>query len=1006
MKQNSTYNTIAEMSNGIILSDFQKTEDVRESYQTEAELENSMLKNLEDLGYIKENFKTHNDLMKNLKVQLEKLNKIVFSDDEWQRFLDEYLNPLSDGVIDKTRKIQVDYIYDFTFDNGTMKNIKLIDKQKLFNNTLQVINQFEQEGKSKNRYDVTILINGLPLIHIELKRRGVSLAEAFNQINRYTSESFNTDNSLFKFVQIFVISNGTYTKYFANTVLKNRRNFEFTCDWADLKNKTIDDLVDFTKTFFEKRVILEVLTKYCVFTAEEELLIMRPYQIAATEKIIFKINSSYKNGNWSNPSSGGYIWHTTGSGKTLTSFKAARLATKLDFIDKVFFVVDRKDLDYQTMKEYQKFQRDSVNGTGDTKALKQSIESDDGKIIVTTIQKLNHFIKANDNHEIYHKHCVLIFDECHRSQFGKIQEQIKKKFKKYYQFGFTGTPIFSENAVKGETTANIFGVNLHSYVITDAIRDNKVLKFKVDYQNVKPQFKDTEENIWSESDRKKLVKAEKHFLLHEERIEAITKHILKVFNKKTHRNTYYKKNNKLKYGFNSMFAVQSINAAKLYYEEFQKQQEHLPENKKLKIATIFSFAANEENSAIGEIIDESFETTDFKGTSKDFLNKVICEYNDSFKTNYSTESKSFQNYYKDLSKRVKEKEVDILIVVGMFLTGFDAPMLNTLFVDKNLRYHGLIQAYSRTNRILNKNKAFGNIICFRDLEQATIEAIKTFGKENDVNVLLEKSYKDYIQGFTEEETGEKIKGYKDLCTELLEKFPNPLEIVLEADKKEFCRLFGEILKTENVLKNYDEFEDFEPVISVPLMQDMKSVYVGINEERIRIRNQEKQETDIDYDDIEFQIELLKTDEINLDYILAIILEKSKDTEDTELFKDDIRRMIRSSVGTRAKEDLIITFVDNVNLSELRTNEEIAKKFYEYAKAEKEKAVAKVIAEEDLQQGAKRYIEKSIKKGYASAFGDDLDKILPNLSRRGGVRKAKKEKVVNKIQDIVNVYVEI
>ena len=766
----------------------------------------------------------------------------------------------------------------------------------------------------------------MPLVHIELKKREVSLHEAFNQIHRYSKESFNTENSLYKFVQIFVISNGTYTRYFANTTARNKNHYEFTCEWADAKNKVIRDLKDFTATFFEKRTILEVLTKYCVFDSNDILLIMRPYQIAATERILWKIESSYQNKKCGKIEAGGFIWHTTGSGKTLTSFKTAKLATELEYIDKVFFVVDRKDLDYQTMKEYQKFQPDSVNGSKDTKELKRSIEKQDNKIVVTTIQKLNEFVKKNPSHEIYDKHCVIIYDECHRSQFGDAQKNIRKSFKNYYQFGFTGTPIFPENALGSDTTAGIFGAQLHSYVITDAIRDKKVLKFKVDYNDIRAKFKAAE----TETDDKKLKELEKRMLLHPERISKIVEYILKVYNTKTHRNEYYNIKQKRLNGFNAIFAVQSVEAAKLYYEEFQKQQENLPEEKRLKVATIYSFAANEERNAIGDIPDENFEPSAMESTAKEFLDKVISDYNDYFKTNFSTNGNEFQNYYKDLSKKVKDKKIDILIVVGMFLTGFDAPTLNTLFVDKNLRYHGLIQAFSRTNRILNKVKTFGNIVCFRDLEKATKNAIKTFGDENSVNIILEKSYNDYINGFKDEETGKSVKGYIDLCNEIVKKFPKPVEIEKNQDKKEFAELFGELLKTENILKNFDEFENFEKIISDRQMQDMKSVYVDICEE---IRNAGKDdqnnsnEQGIDFSDIEFQIDLLKTDEINLDYILELILEKTKEHDDIETLKSEIRRIIRTSLGTRAKENLVINFINKTDLKKLKNNGEILDAFY-------------------------------------------------------------------------------
>ena len=997
--------TIAEMTNGIILANYEEILQVQDTYQSEKELEDGMIRDLESQGYERFYGKTSEELYKNLKVQIERLNKVAFTDKEWERFLVEYLDCPNDGMIEKTRKIQENYIYDFIFDDGHLKNIKIIDKKNIHNNILQVCNQIKQKGKHKNRYDVTILVNGLPLVHIELKKRGVSLHEAFSQIDRYGKESFNTENSLYKFVQIFVISNGTYTRYFANTTAQNKNHYEFTCEWADAKNKVIRDLKDFTATFFEKRTILEVLTKYCVFDSNNTLLIMRPYQIAATERILWKIESSYQNKKSGKIEAGGFIWHTTGSGKTLTSFKTAKLATELKYIDKVFFVVDRKDLDYQTMKEYQKFQPDSVNGSKDTKELKRSIEKQDNKIVVTTIQKLNEFVKKNPSHEIYDKHCVIIYDECHRSQFGDAQKNIRKSFKNYYQFGFTGTPIFPENALGSDTTAGIFGAQLHSYVITDAIRDKKVLKFKVDYNDIRAKFKAAE----TETDDKKLKELEKRMLLHPERISKIVEYILKVYNTKTHRNEYYNIKQKRLNGFNAMFAVQSVEAAKLYYEEFQKQQENLPEEKRLKVATIYSFAANEERNAIGDIPDENFEPSAMESTAKEFLDKVISDYNDYFKTNFSTNGSEFQNYYKDLSKKVKDKKIDILIVVGMFLTGFDAPTLNTLFVDKNLRYHGLIQAFSRTNRILNKVKTFGNIVCFRDLEKATKNAIKTFGDENSVNIILEKSYNDYINGFKDEETGKSIKGYVSLCNEIVEKFPKPVEIEKTQDKKEFVELFGELLKTENILKNFDEFENFEKIISDRQMQDMKSVYVDICEE---IRNAGKDdqnnsnEQGIDFSDIEFQIDLLRTDEINLDYILELILEKTKEHDDIETLKSEIRRVIRTSLGTRAKENLVINFINKTDLKKLKNNGEILDAFYKYAKEEKKEKIDELVKNENLKEDSRRFIEKSINKGFVDYAGSELDSILPPTSRRKGAREVKKQSVLEKIQKMVEIFIGI
>ena len=998
------YNTspIAEIQGGIVLARFEKPDRRVEEYQTESQLEENMINNLVSQGYERLDVRSMDDLYANLRVQIEKLNDVRFSDSEWKRFLLEYLDAPNDGIIEKTRKIQENYIYDFIFDNGRLRNIKIIDKKNIHNNHLQVVNQVTV---AKNRYDVSILVNGLPLVHIELKKRGVNIREAFNQIQRYEDESFNLDNSLYKFVQIFVISNGTYTRYFANTTERDKSNYEFTCEWADAKNRVIADLEDFTATFFEKRTILEILTKYCIFNSRNVLLIMRPYQIAATERLLWRINSSFENKKAGSVEAGGFIWHTTGSGKTLTSFKSARLATELDYIDKVFFVVDRKDLDYQTMREYQKFQKDSVNGSKDTKELKISIEKQDNKIVVTTIQKLNEFVKSNKGHEIYNKHCVFIYDECHRSQFGLAQKNIQSSFKYYYQFGFTGTPILVENSIDGKTTtASVFGAQLHSYVITDAIRDGKVLKFKIDYNSINPKFKSSEE----ETDDEKLKSLENKMFLHPERITEITKYILDKFDLKTYRNTQYTVKDKRINGFNAMFAVQSVDAAKMYYEEFKKQQENLPEDKKLKVATIFSYAPNEERAS-GEIEEESMSSSAMSTTAKQFLTNVVDDYNSFFQTNFTIDGNGFENYYKDLSSRVRNKEVDLLIVVGMFLTGFDAPTMNTLFVDKNLRYHGLIQAFSRTNRILNKMKAFGNIVCFRNLEKATKDAIKVFGDENSINVIIERSYDEYINGFTDEDSGVVFKGYKELCEEIIEKFPDPTEIKLEKDKKEFVKLFGEILKRENILRNYDEFSSFEKIISERLKQDMTSTYIKIKEERI---SQKPPIIDpdgpvIDFSDVEFHIDLLKTEEVNLDYILALILEKAKEQgTNNETLKEEIRRLIRSSLGTRAKEELIIEFINRTDLTKFDKNEDILEAFYEYAKIEKEQKINKLISEENLKEKSKKFIEKSISRGYVAQSGTELDDVLPPVGRRGGAREAKKQSVLSKLKDIVKVFVGI
>ncbi|RKY51999.1 MAG: type I restriction endonuclease subunit R, partial [Candidatus Neomarinimicrobiota bacterium] len=786
---------IAESNNFIILDRYTKCSQVNEPYQNEYALEHEFITDLENQGYeYLSDVNTPEKMLSNVRVQLQTLNSVAFLDGEWLRFVEEYLDKPSDNSIDKTRKIHDDYIYDFVFDDGHIQNIYLLDKQTIARNKVQVIKQFQQSGTQANRYDVTVLVNGLPLVQIELKKRGVAIREAFNQVHRYSKESFNTENSLYKYLQLFVISNGTDSRYFANTTKRDKNSFDFTMNWAMSDNALIKDLKDFTATFFQKNTLLNVLLHHSVFDVSDTLLVMRPYQIAATERILWKINSAYGAKNWRTLESGGYIWHTTGSGKTLTSFKAARLATELDFVDKVFFVVDRKDLDYQTMKEYQRFSPDSVNGSESTAGLKRNLNKDDNKIIVTTIQKLNNLMKSEGNLPIYESQVVFIFDEAHRSQFGEAQKNLKKKFKKFYQFGFTGTPIFPQNALGAETTASVFGRELHSYVITDAIRDEKVLKFKVDYNDVRPQFKAYE----TEQDEKKLTAAEnRQALLHPERIGEISQYILNNFKQKTHRRQAGGK------GFNAMFAVSSVDAAKLYYESFKNLQKE--SNKPLNIATIFSFTANEEQDAVGDILDESFELTAMDSSAKEFLSTAIDDYNAMFKTNYGVDSKAFQNYYRDLAKRVKNQEVDLLIVVGMFLTGFDAPTLNTLFVDKNLRYHGLMQAYSRTNRIYDATKTFGNIVTFRNLEKATVDAITLFGDKNTKNVVLEKSYKEYMEGFSDVVTGEARRGYLDVVAELQQRFPNPDEIIKEKDKKEFAKLFGEYLRVENVLQNYDEF---------------------------------------------------------------------------------------------------------------------------------------------------------------------------------------------------------
>ena len=1022
------YNPIAESNNFIVLDKYEKHSLLREAaavYQTESSLEREFIQDLKNQGYeYLPQLTTPKDMLGNARVQLQNLNNVVFNDAEWKRFCEDYLDKPNDNHIDKTRKIHNDYIYDFTFDNGRIENIYLVDKKNITKNKIQVISQFEEKGTQANRYDVTILVNGLPLVHVELKKRGVSIREAFNQVHRYSKESFNSDNSLYKYIQVFVISNGTDSRYFANTTKRDKNSFDFTMNWAKSDNTLIKDLKDFTATFFQKNTLLNILLNYSVFDSSDNLLIMRPYQIAATERILWKIKSSYEAKKWKTNESGGYIWHTTGSGKTLTSFKAARLATELDFIDKVFFVVDRKDLDYQTMKEYQRFSPDSVNGSENTAGLKRNIEKDDNKIIVTTIQKLNNLMKSETDLPIYNKQVVFIFDEAHRSQFGEAQKNINKKFKQYYQFGFTGTPIFPENALGSDTTATVFGRELHSYVITDAIRDEKVLKFKVDYNDVRPKFKFIE----MEQDEKKLSAAEtREALLHPERIKEISQYIINNFRVKTHRSHIGAK------GFNAMFTVSSVEAAKLYYEALNNLQKD--SEKHLKIATIFSFAANEEQSAKGEIVDETFEPSAMDSSAKEFLSKAIRDYNLMFRTNFSVDSKEFQNYYRDLANRVKKQEVDLLIVVGMFLTGFDAPTLNTLFVDKNLQYHGLIQAFSRTNRIYDSTKTFGNIVTFRNLEQSTIDAITLFGDKNTKNVVLEKSYKEYMEGFTDIATGEARRGYVDVVKELNSRFPNTDNITTEKEKKEFAKLFGEYLRIENILQNYDEFTNLKALQSVDLedpkavedfkttyyvsdedievmkdvdmlaeraVQDYRSTYNDIREWIRREKDgKDKEKSLIDWDDVIFEVDLLKSQEINLDYILELIFEKNKNVKDKKALIEEVRRIIRSSTGNRAKESLVVDFINQTDLDDIQDKASIIEAFFTFAQAEQKKEAEKLIDEEELNlDAAKRYILTSLKREYASENGTELNEILPKMSPLNPKYLTKKQSVFQKISNFI------
>ncbi len=1016
---------IAESRNFIVLDKYTQEWKVSESYQSEYDLEREFIQDLQNQGYeYLPGLNTPDALLANVRVQLQTLNNVQFLEGEWLRFVETFLDKPSDSIVDKTRKIHDDYIHDFVFDDGHIQNIYLLDKKNIARNKVQVIKQFEQTGSHANRYDVTILVNGLPLVQVELKKRGVAIREAFNQVHRYSKESFNSEHSLFKYLQVFVISNGTDSRYFANTTQRNKNSFDFTMNWAKADNSLIKDLKDFTATFFQKNTLLNVLLHYSVFDVSNTLLVMRPYQIAATERILWKINSAYQAKRWSDIEGGGFIWHTTGSGKTLTSFKAARLATELDFIDKVFFVVDRKDLDYQTMREYQRFSPDSVNGSDSTAGLKRNLEKDDNKIVVTTIQKLNNLMKSEGDLPIYDKQVVFIFDECHRSQFGEAQKNLKKKFKKFYQFGFTGTPIFPENALGAETTASVFGRELHSYVITDAIRDEKVLKFKVDYNDVRPQFKAIE----TERDEKKLSAAEnKQALLHPDRISEITQYILNNFRQKTHR---LQAGNK---GFNAMFAVSSVDAAKLYYESFRELQNGC--DKPLRVATIFSFAANEEQEAIGDIQDESFDVLAMNSSAKEFLSAAISDYNALFKTNFSVDSNGFQNYYRDLAKQVKAKEIDLLIVVGMFLTGFDAPTLNTLFVDKNLRYHGLMQAYSRTNRIFDATKTFGNIVTFRDLEQATIDAITLFGDKNTKNVVLEKSYKEYMEGFTDAATGEARRGFVDVVKELETRFPDPAAIEKEADKKAFAKLFGEYLRVENVLQNYDEFASLKELQSVDLtdanaveafkakhylndedltalqaitlpadrkIQNYRSTYNDVRDWLRREKSSsEKEKSTIDWDDVVFEVDLLKSQEINLDYILELIFEHNKKIKSKSDLVDEVRRVIRGSLGNRAKESLLVDFINKTDLDQIGDKASVIDAFFTFAQAEQQREAQELINSESLNaEAAKRYISASLKREFASDSGTELNAVLPKMSPLNPQYLTKKQSVFQKIAAFV------
>ena len=989
------YNMLISTLESTVVTEYVKEDMPVYTYQSEADLEREFIKNLQNQGY--EYLIIHNEkeLIANLKDKLEKLNNIIFSENEWERFFKEKIANKNESIIEKTRTIQEDYIKNFTRDNGTLVNISLIDKKNIHNNFLQVINQYEEEnGNHNTRYDVSILVNGLPLIHIELKRRGVAIREAFNQINRYQRDSFWAGSGLFEYVQIFVISNGTNTKYYSNTtrarhikemsfnrrkVKKSSNSFEFTSYWADANNKAITDLVDFTKTFFAKHTILNILTKYCIFDTSDTLLVMRPYQISATERILSKIQlaNNYK---WVGKiDAGGYIWHTTGSGKTLTSFKTAQLASQLDYIDKVLFVVDRKDLDSQTQKEYDRFSKGSANGNTSTKILKAQLEGRYGnksKIIITTIQKLGHFIKQNKNHEVFKKNIVLIFDECHRSQFGELHLAITKTFKNYFMFGFTGTPIFPKNSNGSsktlfKTTEQTFGDKLHTYTIVNAINDGNVLPFRIDYINTIKEKEGIQDKKVNAIDIEKAMSDPI-------RIREVVSYIIEHFEQKTMRNKHYEVKEQRLSGFNSIFAVSSIPVAKKYYLEFKKQLEE--KNKNLTIATIFSYSANEEENT-DNLDDESFDTENLDLGSRKFLEEVISDYNKKFGTNYDTSSDGFQLYYEDLSKRTKDKEIDILIVVNMFLTGFDATTLNTLWVDKNLRMHGLIQAFSRTNRILNSIKTFGNIICFRDLQKETDDAIALFGNKEAGGIVLLKTYEEYYNGY-EDDKGREKEGYSQLIEELQNKFPIGEQIIGEQNKKEFIMLFGNILKLKNILSAFDKFAGNE-ILSEREYQDYQSIYIDLYEEIKKTKNTDKENIN---DDIIFEIELIKQVEINIDYILMKVAEYYKSNKKDKEILVDIKKAINSSIELRSKKELIEGFIDRVNSSKNVTDD-----FKKFVREEKEKDLEKVIEEEKLKpEETKKFIDNSLRDGVLKTTGTDIDKLLPPVSRFGGGNRAEKK----------------
>lgn len=995
----SKYNVVMETSNSTVVAEYEPLKRKSDSYQSEAALEQEFIRMLTEQGYDYLEIHEQDTLVKNLRTQLELLNNYKFSDNEWEKFFYNNIANNNDGIVEKTRKIQEDHIQVLKKDDGTSKNIYLLDKKNIHNNRLQVINQYvEKSGNYDNRYDVTILVNGLPLVHVELKRRGVALKEAFNQINRYQRDSFWAGSGLYEYIQIFVISNGTNTKYYSNTTReshikeqistrnkskKTSNSFEFTSYWADASNKVINDLVDFTRTFLSKHTILNVLTKYCVFTSEELLLVMRPYQIVATERILNKIEVSTNYKKMGTIEAGGYIWHTTGSGKTLTSFKTAQLATNLEYIDKVLFVVDRKDLDYQTMREYDRFEKGAANGNRSTKILQKQLEDTTSKIIVTTIQKLSEFVKKNPSHPIFQKHLVLIFDECHRSQFGDMHKMIVKNFKNYHLFGFTGTPIFSQNATNKSnpdfcTTQQAFGDKLHTYTIVDAINDGNVLPFRIDYINTIKQKEDM-------TDKEVQAINTEEVLASHERVSNVVSYIIEHFDQKTKRNSFYDLKGQRVNGFNSMFAVASIPMAKKYYLEFKKQLEE--KHKDLTIATIYSFAANEEDTADGILDDEGFETDLLDQSSREFLDFAIGEYNKKFKTNFSSEGNGFQDYYKDLSDKVKHREIDLLIVVNMFLTGFDATTLNTLWVDKNLKQHGLIQAYSRTNRILNSVKSYGNIVCFRDLQEQTNDAIALFGDKDASGIVLLKSYDDYYYGY-EDEKGRKQKGYEERIAELLQKYPIGEQIIGEQAKKDFIVAMGNILRLKNILSSFDKFEGNE-ILSERDFQDYIGTYTDLYEEF----KKDKTEAESIKDDVVFEMELVKQVEVNIDYILMLVAKYHESNCTDKEILGSIDKAIKSSLALRSKKELIDTFISKINV-----NTDVMSDWTKFVKEQEETDLKKLIEEENLnEEETRKFIDNSFRDGQVKTSGTDIEKILPPMRRfGGGNRTERKQTIIDKI----------